>query len=512
MAAAKTEGKKVILVIRDGWGYNPHKTENALAAAKTPNTDKIMKEYPHTLLKCSGKAVGLEEGYQGNSEVGHLTIGSGRIIFQPMERINEAIKTGEFFKNKAFLKAAENSRKNNSALHIIGLVQREGVHSHEKHLFALLELCKKEKLCNVLVHAVMDGRDAPVNDGIKHLRKLKEKILGTGVGKIATLSGRYYTMDRDKRWERTKKAYDCIVNAQCEGQFEDVEKKIEECYAKNETDEFIVPLKAAWYKGIKEGDSIIFFNFRTDRTRQLTQAIVEEKFEGWERKPLKVCYVAMTSYYKPMNALVAFDDIEIKNLLGEVISKSGLRQLRISETEKYAHVTFFFNGQVEKPSEGEDRILVDSPKVATYDLKPEMSAFEVTDKLVEAIKKGCYNFIVVNIVNGDLVGHTGKWEACVKAAETVDQCVGRIAEAGLQKDYALFVFADHGNLEDHSEPLQTSHTTNPVPFVLVSNDPALRKAKLAEGRGLRDIAPTVLELMGLQKPREMTGESIIAKK
>lgn len=501
--------RKIILVIRDGWGYNAREKENAIAEAKTQNTDLLMREYPHTLLECSGEAVGLGPGYQGNSEVGHLTIGAGRIIFQPMERINKAIETGGFFKNKAFLKAIDNCKKNKTKLHIIGLLQSEGVHSHEKHLYALLELCKKEKFNDVWIHVVTDGRDAPVNDGIKHAKKLKEKIKELGVGKIATLSGRYYTMDRDKRWERTKKAYDCIVRGECPGEFDEIEKALQGCYAKNETDEFIVPKKASGYDGIKENDSMIFFNFRTDRTRQLTQAIVEEKFDGWGRKPLKICFVAMTAYYKPMNALVAFEDRKLGNLLGEVISKAGLKQLRISETEKYAHVTFFFNDQIEEPYKGEDRILVNSPKVATYDLKPEMSAFEVTDRLVKEIGKDKYQFIVINLVNGDLVGHTGKWEACVRAAKAVDECIGKIVQAGLEKNYILFIFADHGNLEDQSKAWSTSHTINPVPFILVSNDPKLKKAKLIKGDGLKDVAPTVLELMGLPKPKEMTGQSLI---
>jgi len=500
---------KVILVIRDGWGYRKEKERNAILSARTPNTERLMKQYPNTLLECSGKAVGLSSGYQGNSEVGHLTIGSGRIIFQPMERINKAIETGDFFKNRAFLEAVENCKKNNSALHLVGLLQSEGVHSHEKHLFALLELCRKQKLANVFIHAVTDGRDAPVNDGLKHIKRLEAEMKKNGAGKIATLSGRYFAMDRDERWERTKKAYDCIVNAQAEEEFLEIEKKVNECYARGETDEFIVPKKAKDYPGIKEKDSVIFFNFRTDRTRQLTRAIVESDFEGWERKPLDVCFVAMTSFYKPMNALVAFGDIEMKNMLGETISNAGLKQLRISETEKYAHVTFFFNGQVETPFAGEERILVPSPKVATYDLKPEMSAFEVTEKLVAEILSEKFDFLVTNLVNGDLVGHTGKLEACIKAAETVDECVGRITKAGLEKDYKILVFADHGNLEDKTEKWQTSHTINPVPFILVSNDPEIKKAKLKKGKGLKDIAPTILKIMGLQKPKEMTGESLL---
>ncbi|MBN2067505.1 MAG: 2,3-bisphosphoglycerate-independent phosphoglycerate mutase [Candidatus Diapherotrites archaeon] len=499
---------KVILVIRDGWGHSPKKEKNAIFSANTENTDRLMKQCPNTLLKCSGEAVGLEKGYQGNSEVGHLTIGSGRIIWQPMERINKAIETGEFFENRAFLKAIENCKKNGSRLHLIGLLQSEGVHAHERHLYALLELCKKQKFKGVLIHVVTDGRDAPVNDGVKHVKKLKAEMKRLGIGKIATLSGRYYAMDRDKRWDRTRRAYDCIVKGECEKEFGEIEKEILKCYKEKETDEFIKPRKAKGYDGIKENDSIIFYNFRTDRPRQLTQSIVEKEFPGWERKPLNVCYVAMTEYYKPMNAVAAFHDIKIENLLGEAISRAGLKQLRISETEKYAHVTFFFNGQVEQPFSGEERILVPSPKVATYDLKPEMSAFEVTEKLVQEIKKGKYGFIVVNLVNGDLVGHTGIWKACLKAAETVDKCLASIVQAGLEKDYTLLVFADHGNLEDQSRKWATSHTINDVPLILVSRDPKLEKAKLRKEAGLQDIAPTVLEIMGLEKPKEMTGKSL----
>lgn len=503
--------KKVILVIRDGWGYRKEKKDNAILAAKTPNANRLMKEYPNTLLKCSGKAVGLTRGFQGNSEVGHLTIGSGRIIFQPMERINHSIKTGEFFKNPAFLKAIKNCKENNSAMHLIGLLQPVGVHSLESHLFALLKLCKMKRLSNVWIHVITDGRDAPVTDGIRRIRKLKKKMKSLGVGKIATLMGRYFAMDRDKRWDRTKKAYDCMVNGECEAEFVSAEKALVEYYKINKTDEFITPIKSKEYAGIKENDSIIFYNFRTDRPRQLTQAIVEKNFEGWKRKPLDVVFVAMTAYYKPMNALVAFEDIELKNLLGKVIAKAGLKQLRISETEKYAHVTFFFNGQTETPNSGEERILVPSPKVATYDLKPEMSAFEVTDKLVHAILLEKFDFIVANLVNGDLVGHTGVWTASIKAAETVDTCIGRITKAGLEKNYVTFVFADHGNLEDQTKKWRTSHTINPVPLVLVSNYPELKKAKLKKG-DLQDIAPTVLKIMGLEQPKEMTGQSLIQKK
>jgi 2,3-bisphosphoglycerate-independent phosphoglycerate mutase len=500
--------KPVILIIRDGWGYRKDKKDNFIAEAKTQFTDKIMKGYPNTLLECSGEAVGLPPGYQGNSEVGHMTIGSGRIIFQSLERINKSIGDGDFFKNKSFLGAIDNCKKNKSKLHIIGLLQDEGVHSHKDHLYALLELCKKEDFKNVFVHVITDGRDSPPTKAVSNVKELSLKLKKLGFGSIATVSGRYYTMDRDKRWERTQKAYDCIVKADAE-EFDDAVKLLEKCYAGKETDEFIIPRKSKGYDGLHDKDSFIFYNFRTDRTRQLTQAIVEDKFDGFLRKPIKVYYVAMTQFYKPMNAHVAFEDQSMKNLLGEVVSEAGLKQLRISETEKYAHVTFFFNGQIEQPFANEERILVNSPKVATYDLKPEMSAFEVTEKLVDAIKSGKYDFFVVNLVNGDMVGHTGIEKACVIAAETVDKCVQKITKAILEKKGVALIFADHGNLEDKSPEWQTSHTKNKVPLVLVSNDSKLKKIKLKEGKGLKDIAPTVLKLFDIKKPSEMTGESLI---
>jgi 2,3-bisphosphoglycerate-independent phosphoglycerate mutase len=501
--------RRIILVIRDGWGYRKEKNKNFIASTPTPKTDALMKEYPNTLLKCSGEAVGLPDGYQGNSEVGHMTIGSGRIVFQSMERINHAIKTGEFFKNPAFLKAIDNCKKNKTHLHLIGLVQVEGVHSHLGHLLALLELCKMKGFHDVYVHAITDGRDAPVNDSIKNVGRATEKMRQLGFGKIATLSGRYYAMDRNSQWDRTRQAYDCIVGGVCTEEFADPLAQLRKRHKAGETDEFIVPCKLDCYSGVKPKDSIVFFNFRTDRTRQLTQAIVEKEFAGWSRKPLDVTYVAMTQFYKPMNALVAFGDQNIRNILGEVISREGMRQLRISETEKYAHVTFFFNSQQEKPFDGEDRILINSPKVATYDLKPEMGAYEIADALVKDIVTGKHDFIVTNLVNGDMVGHTGRKEAIAKAVKAVDECVGMIVDAGLESGYTLLVFADHGNAEDKTAAWATSHTINPVPFILVSGDPALKKAKLRKDGGLSDVAPTILGLMGLKQPKEMTGRSLI---
>jgi 2,3-bisphosphoglycerate-independent phosphoglycerate mutase len=440
-----------------------------------------------------------------------MTIGSGRIIFQSLEKINKSIKDGDFFKIPEFLGAIENCKKHNTHLHLIGLLQVEGVHSHKDHLFALLDLCKQQDFKDVYAHVITDGRDSPVTESLKHVKSLLDKFKQIGFGKIATISGRYYSMDRDNRWDRTKLAYDCIVDSECEDEFDNPLIEIGECHKRGETDEFIKPRKAMGFNGIKEHDSIIYFNFRTDRTRQLTKAIIEENFEGWERKPLNVHYVAMTQFYNPMNAKVAFKDQSFDNLLGMVIGENGLKQLRISETEKYAHVTFFFNGQVEKPNIGEDRILINSPKVATYDLQPEMSVYQVTQKLVEEINTKKYDVIVTNLVNGDMVGHTGIVDAILKAVRAVDDCVGKIVDAGLKNDYSLLIFADHGNAEDQTPEWRTSHTLNPVPFILVSEDAKLKKVKLKEGKGLEDIAPTVLDLIGIAKPKEMTGESLILR-
>jgi 2,3-bisphosphoglycerate-independent phosphoglycerate mutase len=501
---------RVILVIRDGWGFRESCEDNAICSAKTPYADKLMREYPNTLLDASGEAVGLAAGYQGNSEVGHMTIGSGRIIFQSLPRIDKSIESGDFYKIGEFVNAIENCKKNQTTLHIMGLLQSEGVHSHERHLHALLRLCQRENFKNVKIHVFTDGRDAPVKDSIKHIKALYEVISETGVGEIATISGRFYAMDRNKTWDRTRKAYDCIVYGETSREYTDLIEYVEKLHAGDETDEFIVPSKKTRYCGVQESDSMIFFNFRTDRTRQLTQAIVEEDFIGWERKPLKLHYVAMTQFYNPMNAHIAFKDIPLANLLGETISKAGLKQLRISETEKYAHVTFFFNGQVEKPYPGEERALIQSPKVNTYDLKPEMSAYEVSEKLVEEIQKDIYDFIVVNLVNCDMVGHTGDVAAIEKAISAVDECSGKIVDAGLERGYTLMIFADHGHAEDQTPDWRTSHTTNKVPLIIASKNEKIRSAKLKTGMGLKDIAPTALMILGLGKPSEMSGENIIA--
>ncbi len=497
--------KKVILVICDGWGIRKDSDHNAILNTSTPNFDKLMKEYPHCSLNASGEAVGLPRGYQGNSEVGHLTIGSGRIINQSLKKINESIKDKSFFKKKEFLDAINNCKRHSSKLHLIGLLQKEGVHSHMKHLFALLDLCKKEKFNDVYIHVITDGRDSPVKNGINYVKDLQEKLDSVGFGKIVSICGRYYAMDRNNRWERTRKAYDCIVEGKCRAIFNgDVAVELKKYYKQRIGDEFIVPHKLREYKGIQKNDSVIFYNFRTDRTRQLTKAIVEKRFNEWNRKFIGCFFVAMTDFYKPMNGVVAFKEESIKNLLGEVISDKGLKQLRISETEKYAHVTFFFNGQNESAFKGESRIMIPSPNVKTYDLKPEMSIYEVSDKLINEIRKKEFNFIVVNLVNGDMVGHTGVGSAIRKAVASVDECVGKIVNAGIENEYTVLVSADHGNAEDQTKENRTNHTTNKVPFVCVGAG----DVKLKNG-GLQDIAPSVLDLLKIKKPKEMSGNSLI---
>jgi 2,3-bisphosphoglycerate-independent phosphoglycerate mutase len=498
----------VILIIRDGWGYNPKKRDNPISLAKTPNEDFYLKNYPNGLLNASGEAVGLKKGYQGNSEVGHLTLGSGRIIFQSMARIDKSIKDGDFFKNKVLLEVINKCRKNKTTLHLIGLLQTQGVHAHIRHLFALLDLCKKNNFKQVLIHVITDGRDAPVKESEKHLAALNKKIKSLGLGKIVTISGRYFAMDRDNRWERTKETYECIVKG-LGGEFKNALTTVKLCHKNGEMDEFIKPRKLEGYQGFQKNDGVIFFNFRTDRTRQLTAAIVEAKFKSFKRKLVPVNFVAMTQYYEPMNASVVFPNISLKNLLGDVISAAGMKQLRISETEKYAHVTFFFNGQKEKPNKGESRILIYSPKVATYDLQPEMSVFKIAERLAKEIKKGIYDFIVTNLVNGDMVGHTGEIKAIISAIEDVDKAQGEIVKAALSKNYTCFLIADHGNAEDKSVATATSHTINPVPVIVVTEDKKIASAKIIKGAGLKDVAPTILKIMNLKAPKEMSGKSFL---
>lgn len=500
-----------MLIIRDGWGYRKSKKNNALANSKTLYTDFLMKKYPNTLLKAHDGAAGLPKKYQGNSEVGHITIGSGRIIKQALVRINKSIKDKSFFKNKAFLEAISNAKQKNSQLHIIGLIQEEGVHAHLNHLFALLDLCKQQKFYDVNLHLITDGRDSPVNKGIKYLKKIKKKIKEVGFGKIQTISGRYYAMDRDKRWDRTKKAYEAIALGKSKIKFENEKKTILQSYDKNLTDEFIIPRIKKGYGGIKNKDSVIFYNYRTDRARQLTHAMSDTKFSPFKRKKIDAFYVSMTEYYRPIKTKVAFYEPKIKNNLGNIIEKNKLKQLRISETEKYAHVTFFFNTQIEKPNKGEDRIIIPSPKVETYDKKPEMSVYKIANILSKEIKKEKYNLIITNLVNGDMVGHTAKVPAIKKACEAVDNALKQIVKEGLKHNYKILICADHGNAEDQRPGWKTSHTINPVPVIIVSNEKELINSKLKKNKGLQDIAPTILDLLKIKKPKEMTGQSIIKK-
>ncbi|NLM48021.1 MAG: 2,3-bisphosphoglycerate-independent phosphoglycerate mutase [Epulopiscium sp.] len=510
--------KPTVLMILDGFGLNDRCEGNAICQAKTPVIDELMKKYPFVKGYASGMDVGLPEGQMGNSEVGHLNIGAGRIVYQELTRITKSIQDGDFFKNPELLAAVNNCKENNSSLHLFGLVSDGGVHSHNSHIYALLELAKREGLSKVYVHCFLDGRDTPPASGKEYVAQLQEKIKEIGVGKIATVMGRYYAMDRDNRWERVKLAYDAMVLGEGNRCADPVEA-VQLSYDNEIYDEFVVPTVITAsdepVATIQARDSIICFNFRPDRVRQITRAFCDEDFAGFERAkgflPLK--YVCFTEYDITIkNKEVAFKPTSLTKTLGEYLAEKGLKQLRLAETEKYAHVTFFFNGGVEKPNEGEDRILVNSPKVATYDLKPEMSAIEVTDKLVEAILSNKYDFIVINYANPDMVGHTGVLEAAIKAIETIDTCVGRAVDALLQVDGQMFICADHGNSEqlvdyDNGEPF-TAHTTNPVPFILVNAGEGIG---LKEGGRLADIAPTLLDLMGLEKPEEMTGNSLLVR-
>ncbi|MDO5039773.1 2,3-bisphosphoglycerate-independent phosphoglycerate mutase [Clostridium sp.] len=487
---------------------------NAVSLAKKPNFDRLVKEYPHSMLQASGMAVGLPEGQMGNSEVGHLNIGAGRIVYQELTRITKAIADGEFFKNEELLKAMKNAKENNSALHLMGLLSNGGVHSHIDHLKGLLEFAKKEGLQKVYVHAFMDGRDVAPSSGKEFIEKTEAMMKEVGVGQIATISGRYYAMDRDNRWERVELAYNAIVKGTGETANSAVEA-IEKSYHDNKTDEFVLPTVILEdghpTTTVKSGDSVIFFNFRPDRARELTRALTQKDFDGFNAEKLQLTFVTMTQYDKTFEGVnVAFKAQTLTNTLGEFVANKGLNQLRIAETEKYAHVTFFFNGGVEKPNENEDRALIASPKVATYDLKPEMSAYEVTEELIKRIDSDKYDMIILNYANPDMVGHTGVIPAAVKAIETVDECLGKVADKILEKDGSLFITADHGNAEtmiDFStgNPF-TAHTTDPVPFVWVSNH---SKGKSLEDGKLSDIAPTMLKEMGIDKPEEMTGHSLI---
>lgn len=507
--------KLTMLMILDGFGENDKENANAVKLANTPNIDKLMKTCPTTDIYTSGLNVGLPDGQMGNSEVGHTNIGAGRIVYQELTRITKSIEDGDFFSVAEFNEAIEHCKNNHSDLHIMGLLSDGGVHSHIRHLYALLEMAKRKGIDNVYVHCFLDGRDTPPASAETYITQLEEKIKEKEIGKIASITGRFYAMDRDKRWERVKKAYDAFVNGEGNKAISAI-SAIESSYQKEVFDEFVEPTLICNGETpiatIKEKDSVIFFNFRPDRAREITRALVDDQFEGFEHKKLNLYFVCMTQYDETMpNVHVAFKPTTLKNTFGEYISKKGLTQLRIAETEKYAHVTFFFNGGEEKQYQGEDRILVPSPKVETYDLKPEMSAYEVTDKVIEAIKSETYNCIILNYANPDMVGHTGSLEAAIKAIETIDTCVGKVVEAVEEKNGVLLITADHGNAEQMidyktGEP-HTAHTTNPVPLILVG----MENAQLKQGK-LADLAPTMLDIMGLARPEEMTGESIIIKK
>lgn len=487
--------------------------ETPSGSAGTPNIDALMKEYPNTLIGASGLSVGLPDGQMGNSEVGHLNIGAGRIVYQELTRITKAIEDGDFFENPELIEAMD-AVKSGGSLHLMGLLSDGGVHSHNTHLYALVEMAKKRGVKNIYIHCFMDGRDVPPDSGRDYIAELEKKLREIGAGKIATVSGRYYAMDRDNRWERVKKAYDAIAKAEG-NHFDSAEEAMAASYKEGVLDEFVVPCVIGEGNPIANGDSVIFFNFRPDRARQITRALTQADFDGFDREQLDIRFVCMTQYDKTFsNVQVAYKPQTLKNTLGEYLAKKGLKQFRIAETEKYAHVTFFFNGGVEKPNEGEDRVLLPSPKVATYDLQPEMSAYEVCEKACELIRSHKYDVMILNFANPDMVGHTGVLEAAEKAVKTVDECVGKVVHAIKEVGGQVMITADHGNAELMIDPdtggAFTAHTTNPVPFILVADD--YKDAKLRQDGILADLAPTMLDLLNLEKPDEMTGSSMIIKK
>lgn len=509
--------KPVVLCIMDGFGYNPSDYGNAIKAAKTPRLDEIFNNNPMTYIGASGMDVGLPDGQMGNSEVGHTNIGAGRVVYQELTRITKSIKDGDFFSNSAFIGAVDNCKKNGSALHLIGLLSDGGVHSHNTHLYALLELAKKNGLDKVYVHALLDGRDVPPSSGVDFIAELEDKCKEIGVGKIATVMGRFYAMDRDNMWDRVGMAYNAMVNREgiaADSALDAVKKSYETIDedGKYLTDEFVMPTVVNGAEAISANDSVIFFNFRPDRAREITRTFVDPDFNGFERKAFfPLYYVCMTQYDAEMpNVNIAYKPETLTNTMGEYLSKLGKTQLRIAETQKYAHVTFFYNGGEEKVYPGEDRVLIDSPKISTFDLKPEMSAYEVCDAACEKILSGKYDVVILNYANCDMVGHTGIFDAAVKAVEAVDECVGKLVDAVMQMDGVILITADHGNAdkmyEDDGSPF-TAHTTNPVPLVVVGKECKLK----ADGGKLCDLSPTMLDIMGLEIPSEMTGVSLIEK-
>lgn len=508
---------KVMLVIRDGWGHGRHDKGNAIFHANTPNHDFYKENFPTAVIKCTGNDVGNPEGVQGGSEVGHLTMGAGRIVRQPYELINRKIKNGEFYENKELIGAIENCKKNNSNLHINGLFSTEGVHADYKHMFALLELCKKQGFDRVFLHLCLDGRDMPERSAIPIVEETGKKMRELGLGRIVSVIGRYYGMDRDRNWNRTEKAYDLMVDGKG-FKAKSAREAIERAYERGDKTDYYIQAAVIVDENdkpiglLKDGDSFIWYNFRSDRSRQITAMINSLDYcPDKPRHRVDVYYVCFCSYGSNWDLPVAFPQEKVKNNLGRVISVNGLKQLRIAETEKYAHVTFFFNSQIEIPNKGEERILVDSLKVPSYDQQPEMSAFGITEKLLPEIGK--FDFIAVNYANPDLVGHSGVFEAVVKACEVVDECIGRIIKKALEEDYVILLMGDHGNA-DHMEyengEIDPSHGFSPVLLTLISNDEKLKKSKLKKGRGLKDIALTILNIMGINKAKEMTGESLLA--
>ncbi|MFZ5945723.1 MAG: 2,3-bisphosphoglycerate-independent phosphoglycerate mutase [Bacillota bacterium] len=508
--------KPTVLVILDGWGEAKKGQGNAITLANKPNYDYLLANYPHTNLESSGEAVGLPEGQMGNSEVGHLNIGSGRVVYQELTRIHKAVREGAIKENPPLVKAMSYAKENGKSLHFMGLLSDGGVHSHINHLYALLEMAKQMDISKVYVHVFLDGRDVPPDNALDYVLPLEDKLKTLGIGKIATVTGRYYAMDRDTRWERTALAYKAMVDG--EGiKATMAQMAVQQSYDKRVTDEFVEPTVIIDQQGnpvgqVNPGDTVIFYNFRADRARQITRAFTDSNFKGFIRAKglLNVNYVCMTQYDAEIDTPIAFPPQNLENTLGEVISRAGMKQLRIAETEKYAHVTFFFNGGIEEPSPGEERILVPSPQVATYNLMPEMNAFKVTQEVTEKILRGNYDFVLVNYANPDMVGHTGFTDATIKAIEAVDQCVGSIFNAVRQVGGSLIITSDHGNaelMEDQDGKPLTAHSSNPVPFILI--DEEYKSAQLKDHGSLRDIAPTVLALLGLQSPEEMTGSSLI---
>ena len=500
---------RAVLIIMDGFGIAPPTAGNAIAQAKTPSLDALFAKYPNSQLQASGLDVGLPAGQMGNSEVGHTNIGAGRVVFQILPKISKEIAEGRFFENPVYLKAIHDAVENGKALHVLGLLSDGGVHSHLTHIFAMLDMAKREGVDRVYVHCFLDGRDVPPTSGAGFVSQLQKKCEELGNAKIATVQGRFWGMDRDKRWERVEEGYDAIVRG-IGVQADDAVEAVEASYAENVTDEFVKPIVVCPEGAINQGDSVIFMNFRPDRAREMTWALNLPDFDGFERKKTvyPLSYVCTAQYDENLTLPIAYPPEEIVNTIGDLVSEHGLKQFRVAETEKYAHVTFFFNGGVEKQTEGEDRCLVPSPKeYPTYDLIPQMSAEKVCDKVIEALQSGKYDLIVCNFANCDMVGHTGVMDAAVKAVETVDTCMGRIAaEVEKHPDTILLVTADHGNADcmfDETGKVNTAHTTNPVPFLVTKAGAALDSGRLA------DIAPTILQIMGLQQPAEMTGNSLL---